>query len=215
MAVVINSVDSKTFELNGIHYLRIYQPLDQGLYQIGLYSVFDTKLQLINSTHFSEYIIDGSTYLTQAETIEALLSITYSRTTIIEGGDIIYEPDNEPQIVLGVPNTLTIDLVDNKYSRFEPQYNGTDYNINVDFTLSFTNRANLREVGLYFMLSGTRIITFPSYVSMSVPSTIGVWDNLTKTLTLSTGIEDLILMIGYMNKTTSYIDFSVNEVSVY
>lgn len=73
--VLINSVNEKYFELNGIAYLKIYQPLIQGSDSIGLYNVYDTRQSLLSSIGFSEIQVDGVIYETQAEAVFALLSV--------------------------------------------------------------------------------------------------------------------------------------------
>ena len=77
--VVVNSVSLDYFELNSIQYARIYQPLTQGLENIGIYSIFDTRLQLNNSVKYDEYLIDGVTYANQEDTVVALLGVIYSK----------------------------------------------------------------------------------------------------------------------------------------
>ena len=71
--ITINTVSDKYFTLDGVQYATIYQPLAQGLEQIGIYSIYDTKHQLVNSTMFNEFIVDGVTYSSQALTIAAIL----------------------------------------------------------------------------------------------------------------------------------------------
>lgn len=75
--VVINNIDEKYFELDGVQFAKIYQPLKHGASSIGIYSIYDTKQKLQNSTLFSEFTIDGLTYGTVEETIEAILLVTY------------------------------------------------------------------------------------------------------------------------------------------
>lgn len=76
--IIINTVDSKYFTLDGIQFARIYQPLAQGSAAIGLYNKFDTKQQLKNSTKYDEFSIDSVVYGSQEETIVALLGVVYS-----------------------------------------------------------------------------------------------------------------------------------------
>lgn len=77
--IIINSISDNVFSLNGINFAKIYQPLAQGSEAIGIYSIFDTKQQLQNSTDFSEFEIDGSAYASQALTIAALLDVVYTQ----------------------------------------------------------------------------------------------------------------------------------------
>lgn len=76
--VLIETVDTKRFTIDGVTLARIYQPLAQGPSAIGLYSIYDTRQQLLNSTDYDRFTIDGSTYASQTLTIEALLNVIYS-----------------------------------------------------------------------------------------------------------------------------------------
>ncbi|MBP0904847.1 hypothetical protein ACFSKN_04730 [Mariniflexile gromovii] len=75
--ITINTVNDKYFTLNSIQYARIYQPLKQGNTAIGIYNINDTKQQLLSGTAYDEFIIDGATYDTQEDTIEALLNVIF------------------------------------------------------------------------------------------------------------------------------------------
>lgn len=76
--IIIQTVSEKYFKYNGIQYAKIYQPLQQGLEDIGIYSIYDTRLQLQNSQKYNQYQIDGTVYATQALTIAALLPVIYA-----------------------------------------------------------------------------------------------------------------------------------------
>lgn len=76
--IIINTVSETTFSLNGINFAKIYQPLNQGTEAIGIYNVFDTRQQLLNSTKFDEFSIDTVTYATQELTIAAILKVIYN-----------------------------------------------------------------------------------------------------------------------------------------
>ncbi|WP_067151042.1 SGNH/GDSL hydrolase family protein [Pseudotamlana agarivorans] len=75
--IVINNINDKHFEINGVQYAKIYQPLKQGDNAIGIYNVNDTKQQLISGTPYDEFIIDGVTYTNQEDTVEALLNLVF------------------------------------------------------------------------------------------------------------------------------------------
>lgn len=76
--IIIDTISSEYFSLNGINYAKIYQPLQQGLEQIGIYNIYDTRQQLLNSTLYSEFEIDGISYGTQDLTIAALLDVIFN-----------------------------------------------------------------------------------------------------------------------------------------
>lgn len=79
MAVVINTaVDSNYFTLNGTRYARIYQPLKgQVSTEVGIYNAFDTCQQLLNSTPYDEFLVDGFSFATADLLIIALLPVIY------------------------------------------------------------------------------------------------------------------------------------------
>jgi hypothetical protein len=82
--ILINTVSDKYFTLDGIQLARIYQPLAQGSAAIGIYSIYDTRQQLVNSTGFSEFLIDGTFYATQEETIEAILTVIWASLSEVD-----------------------------------------------------------------------------------------------------------------------------------
>ena len=76
--ITINDISEVYFELDGINYPKIYQTLEQGSSTIGIYNIFDTRQQLVSSTSYDKYIIDGIVYTTQEKAITALLDVVYS-----------------------------------------------------------------------------------------------------------------------------------------
>lgn len=75
--IIIENISDIYFTLNGITFPKIYQPLKQGSDSIGIYNIYNTRQQLQNSTSYSEFEIDGISYVSQAQTIEALLNVVY------------------------------------------------------------------------------------------------------------------------------------------
>jgi hypothetical protein len=86
--IIINSIGSDAFSINGDEYNKIYQPLKMGVNGIGIYNVYDTKLQLLNSTDFSEFNINGNTYASQGDVISALIPIIYNGISDSELGTV-------------------------------------------------------------------------------------------------------------------------------
>ncbi|WP_418513712.1 hypothetical protein [Corallibacter sp.] len=75
--ILINTVSENYFTLNGTQYAKIFHPFKQGVNAIGIYNVNDTKQQLINSTHYSQFSINSTTYASQDDVISALLPVIY------------------------------------------------------------------------------------------------------------------------------------------
>lgn len=83
MAVVINTAaDSNYFTLNGTQYARIYQPLKgQVSTEVGIYNAYDTCQQLLASTPYDEFIVDGLGYASADLLLVALLPVIYKYST--------------------------------------------------------------------------------------------------------------------------------------
>ena len=101
--ILINTVDAKYFTIDGVKFARIYQPLRQGSEAIGIYSIFDTKLQLVNSTKYNEFNIDNLVYNNQEDAISALLNVIWSGISDYEFGQLENRVNNlEENQITGV-----------------------------------------------------------------------------------------------------------------
>lgn len=76
--IILENFSNDFFTLNGVNFAKIYQPLKQGSSAIGIYNVNDTSQQLVSSTNFSEFEVDGVVYSSQSEAIAAILEVVYS-----------------------------------------------------------------------------------------------------------------------------------------
>lgn len=86
--------------------------------------------------------------------------------------------------------TLTLDCLSQFQILFEPLESVGVLPIDIDFTVAITNATNAKLISMILTLTGTRIITFPADVLVSIPSSIGVWS--APNLTLSAGTNDII-----------------------
>ncbi|WP_339875208.1 hypothetical protein [Olleya marilimosa] len=80
MAVIINSINDSIFSINSIQYPKIYQTNKQGVNNISILNIQDSKQQLLSATHFSEFIVEGETFTTQASAMAAILSVVYNNS---------------------------------------------------------------------------------------------------------------------------------------
>ena len=110
--VSIVNISEKHFDLDGIRFAKIYQPLKQGLNNIGIYSIYDTRRQIVNSTKYDEFSIDGTTYGNQADTISAILDIVWAGLSDYDIEQLEQRVDNlEENQVTGVQvYTALVDL---------------------------------------------------------------------------------------------------------
>lgn len=77
--IVVNSVQGTDFfELNGIRYAKVYQPLKIGADSVSIQNAFDVRGTIQEATLYNEYIIDGDTFGNQLEVMNALLSVIWS-----------------------------------------------------------------------------------------------------------------------------------------
>lgn len=100
--IIIDTISSVFFELNGVRYPRIYQPLRSGG-GVGIYNIYDSRQQLIPITKFIDFTIDGQQFSTVEDTVSALLTSIYAD---IEGGqlqafwgDITGNIDNQTDLI--------------------------------------------------------------------------------------------------------------------
>ena len=136
-----------------------------------------------------------------AELIDSFLSFED------DGDPRTYRPTTEPSITATV---LTIDC----NSRSEVIVEPTPRPETSNFSIVFSNVTNTDVVQVVLQLTGTIIITMPSNVKVSIPSSIGVWDNILKTLTMSAGTADEIGLNFLWNKSGLFWDLAVGEVAL-
>ena len=74
----INNVDATKFTINGIPHNKNFTPLVAGD-RVSIVGTYDSSLQLLPPTPFSDFTVDGNTFLDVASLQEALLPVLYSR----------------------------------------------------------------------------------------------------------------------------------------
>jgi len=91
--IVINSQDESRFTLNGIEYFRNYinEVAGDSIRIYNCFTAFDIR---VDFTHFSEFIIDGTTYGSVILTQQALNNVTFNKFTGDGGGGIPDAPNN-------------------------------------------------------------------------------------------------------------------------
>ena len=86
--------------------------------------------------------------------------------------------------------TLTLDCLSQFQILFEPLESAGVLPIDIDFTVALVNATNAKLISMILTLTGTRTITFPADVIVSIPSRIGVW--VAPNLILTTVTDDII-----------------------
>ena len=105
--IIILTVSSDVFSLNGVEYAKIYQPLTKGASAIGIFNIYNTKQFLINTALFGEYSIDGTIYASQALTIEALIPVIYKPGSSTGGDTGVYN-ETPAGLVNGTNKIFTV-----------------------------------------------------------------------------------------------------------
>lgn len=83
--IVINTVDSQRFSFNGIEYFKNFTPVIAGD-TIKIVNTYDSNLQLLASTNYADFTVDGSSYASAALLQSALLPVLFTRDTLGGGG---------------------------------------------------------------------------------------------------------------------------------
>lgn len=96
MAQTIVTVDSGIFSLNGVEYSRIYLPLAIGANNIGIYQVYDTRLQLLGATNYADFLIDGAgAPANQAAAMAALNPVLFASNASLNIGVALDSIDSQ------------------------------------------------------------------------------------------------------------------------
>lgn len=156
---------------------------------------------------------------------ELFLNVPDGKSYTRSGDYVIYlnspfRPVTEPVIVLGTPNTLTVDLNKNPQSIIEPRLSSGTRSINVSFSLLFDNWENDEVHSEKYSFTGTIAIQMPDgtggqpNVKVSNAGSIGLWDDGTKILTISAGTDDVIEFCFEKDRTGTFYDLVVGGVAI-
>ncbi|RAK21608.1 hypothetical protein B0I03_10540 [Flavobacterium aquaticum] len=74
---IINNINAKTFSHNGRNYVKNFIVIKQGENNIAIHNAYDTKFQLVGSTHFSQFQVNGVVYTSQADLMANLVNILF------------------------------------------------------------------------------------------------------------------------------------------
>ena len=76
---IFQDIDDKSFSYNGRKYVKNFIVTKAGDTNIAVYNAYDTRMQLMVSTHYSEIQIDGEVPEDQAEAMAVLSPIIFSK----------------------------------------------------------------------------------------------------------------------------------------
>lgn len=79
MQVFISTSNPNTFKLNGLTYPKNFMIIKQGDTNIAVHNAYDTKFQLLGSTHYSEVQVNGVVHSSQANLMAALSILLFAK----------------------------------------------------------------------------------------------------------------------------------------
>lgn len=83
---IIQNVDTSTFKLNGVKYPKNFMCIKQGTEHISIYNAFDTRFQLVSSTKYDEFTVNGVVYSNQTDLIASLATLLFSKQVVDASG---------------------------------------------------------------------------------------------------------------------------------
>lgn len=84
--VIINNVNGSTFSLNGTRYIKNFMIIKQGSTNVAIHNAYDTKYQLLSSTHYSQISVNNQVYTNQTDLMAALAPVLFANSFI--GGNV-------------------------------------------------------------------------------------------------------------------------------
>jgi hypothetical protein len=177
--IIINTIDEQTFSLNGINYAKNFIAIKAGSNSLMINNLYDTRFNLLQSTHYSEIKVNGIFYPNVNLLMNGLTSVLYYSKNI---PDIPYGGSIEPNSPAPTATTATfwtalqagtyvnfggLVVNPNSYATISMSSGGTfsisqtpvDFS---DYSLNGNNNDNLSIENLnYFYPQKTTILDFP------------------------------------------------------
>ncbi|SOC79818.1 Fibronectin type III domain-containing protein [Salinimicrobium sediminis] len=86
MIATIQNISSSKFSLNGLEYNKSFIALKVGDNYIRIVSVYDTRLELVATTHFNQVQVGGTVHTSANNLINALTDVLFSKAESSGGG---------------------------------------------------------------------------------------------------------------------------------
>lgn len=170
--IVINDVNESTFSINGIVYTRNFTGIVLGNL-IKIVNVYDSIFILREYTHYSDFLINGSSYASSALVQEQLSGILFVRDLAPLELAIANKLDS---YLLGIPNGIAeLDTQGFVVNTQLPSY--------VDDVLEFANFASLPSIGesgkIYITIDDNLTYRWSGSVYATISSTIALGETST------------------------------------
>lgn len=84
MAQIFLDVNNTEFTLNGIPYDKIFVAVPVGASSLKVLCAYESRIEIMPVTDFSEVVVDGNTYQTRAALIQALKYVVYNNVNLVQ-----------------------------------------------------------------------------------------------------------------------------------
>lgn len=129
MQIFQSTNNQNTFKFNGLTYPKNFMCIKQGAENIAIHNAYDTKLQLLGSTNYSDIEVNGVVYGSQAELMAALSLLLFAKQF-----NYIVQDINATKLT-----SIGAITVDTNYVTVEPAtwvINGVDFESTTDTILT-------------------------------------------------------------------------------
>jgi hypothetical protein len=108
---VIENIDEKSFKLNGLKYVKNFMITKQGDNSIGIYNAYDTRLQILSSTAYSQISVNGIVYNSLFGLIDVLAPLLFYKQG---GGTVVPQSNSDWNSVSGVTQIYNKPIISSK-----------------------------------------------------------------------------------------------------
>lgn len=175
--VIINTVSSQRFSLDGIEYFKNFLSRVYGT-KIKIYNAYDTKDVLLEAENFDNVELNGVVYASEVLLQEALLNVIYTRDSlngIVQNSEYFNRFTNNTGVSL-VDNELTIN------AGWAWEIQGAPFSLSSDFIITFPYAATgYHRIDLivattnneFLRIAGEEVLTsLPRFEPAPLPNTL-------------------------------------------
>lgn len=160
--VLINTYNSNLFTYNGVRLVRNFIPLKAGSASITIINAYDSKYQLMGSTHYSNISVNGTVYSNQTDLMNALSPILFVKQTAENSFSGNYND------LVGIPSEFN----PSPHTHEIEDINGLDTLLNPDLQTVLGN-GNSSEIGMSILNNSIEFLSETSTITLS-PTTFNL-----------------------------------------
>lgn len=103
--VIIQTIDDKVVNINGIPYNRMFQPIKNGEYHFSIHNIYNTSQQVLRGIRYDDVKVDNITFNSLENALEGLIPVLNNKYICCGGGS--GEGDtpnfNDDIVYIGIP----------------------------------------------------------------------------------------------------------------